>query len=53
MIALAFIIIGFLFYVASVDSQGFSKLSIVAYIMTLAFFVLIVFAVYHTSATLR
>jgi hypothetical protein len=50
MIALACLIIGFLFYVASVYSQGFSKFSFVAYILTLAFFVLIVFAVYHTSA---
>lgn len=50
MIALACLIVGFLFYVASVYSQGFSKLSFVAYILALAFFVLIVFAVYHTSA---
>jgi hypothetical protein len=53
MLALACLIVGFLFYVSSVYAQGFSKLSFLAYVLTLAFFVLIVFAVFRTSGVAK
>lgn len=52
MIALVCLAVGFIFYLISAF-RGFDVYSFVAYVLTLAFFGLVVFAIYHTSGTVK